>query len=99
MIPEDCRECWDPECIRKRMSGEAIEWNDFGKAGSPCPFFVPTVNALHPCSCCGQDMAMVDMLESGGLFVWCQNCGTTTNTFETVEEAVRAWNIGEVSSQ
>lgn len=99
MIPEDCRNCWDPECIGRKMEGEEIDWEDFGKAGSRCRFFVPTVNGLKVCPCCGQDMALVDLLATGGIFVWCQNCGTTTNTFDSVMEAIQAWNSGEVYSQ
>lgn len=99
MIPEDCRGCWDPECIRRRMSGDVLDWKDFGGPGEECPFYVPTVNALELCRCCGQDLAMVDVLESGGIFVWCQHCGTITNTYDRIEDAVRAWNSGEVFSQ
>ena len=96
MIPEDCRQCWDPECIRRRMSGEAIDWGDFGEPGQNCQFFVPVVDALEPCHCCGQDMAMLDIMDSGGFFVWCQNCGTATRTYDNVEGAIRSWNTGEV---
>ena len=97
MIPEECRECWDPECMRHQDVGD-VTWDDFRQAGVHCPFFVPSVNALKPCPCCGQDLAMLDTLESTmAIFVWCQNCGTTTNAFESVEDAVKAWNAGEVT--
>ena len=99
MIPSECRECWNPECILIGDSGGEVDWSQYGDVGCHCPCFVPTVNALRPCGCCGMDLAMLDILDSGGLFVWCQHCGTTTNTFETAEEAVMAWNRGEVSSQ
>ena len=103
MIPADCRECWNPECIVTSERGDDVDWTEFGAPGERCPYFVPTVNALRPCPCCGLDMAMVDTIDCSdrrlSVFVWCQHCGTTTNTYDGVEDAVRAWNCGEVCSQ
>ncbi len=102
MRPDECRECWIPECLAGVGTGEEPDWKSFGRPGEHCPFYVPPINTLSKCPCCSLDDAMLDVIEvpSGlGTFVMCENCGTSTRIFDRASDAVDAWNSGEVYSE
>ena len=48
---------------------------------------------LKPCPFCGDDANIV----TGNTWVHCMGCGAETDYYDTVEEAIEAWNrrVGE----
>lgn len=101
MRPDECRVCWDPVCLGASEDGPD-GWADYAPAGEHCPFFVPEPVPLKPCSCCGSDSAMIDVFEEATdvkVIVVCEECGTCTKRFSSPQDAIKAWNDGEVYSE
>ena len=102
MRPDECRVCWKPICIHTACEG-LEPWSGYGPAGDHCPYFTPEPEPFHRCWCCGSGNVMLDYLDTDGppqLFVVCEDCGTSTKLFYSEpEDAVKAWNDGEVCSE
>ena len=102
MRPDECRVCWEPICIHTACDG-LEPWSGYGPAGDHCPYFTPEPEPFHRCWCCGSGNVTLDYLDADGppqLVGVCEDGGrSTTLDYSEPEDAVKAWNDGEVCSE